>query len=170
MRHISLYFVIMLCATSCGKSPEISHRDLKNILGTEVILPFSINNMADDTYKVISYIDSTECVQCVLNNLHLWRNVKEEYFSLRNIPIIFIASPKFFDNIDPIYINYMQKTFVLIKDVDNKFGQRYHFLHNGNYRTFLLDCNDRILFVGSPVQNKKFLEGYKFAISKTTIE
>ena len=99
-----------MCVASCGKSPKISNCDLKNILGTKVILPASINNMSDDTYKIISYIDSTECAQCVLNNLHMWKDIKEEYFYPQNIPIIFIATPKFFDNnIDPIYIDFIPK-------------------------------------------------------------
>ena len=118
-------------------------------------------------YKMVVYIDSTECTSCSLNKLRFW-NPLINLAKRENIKIdyIFIVAPKpsEMDDINlELSVTDLQSSIYL--DTAYVFRKRNPSIPNENkYHSFLLDKNDRICFVGNPIDNEKLMMVYKKAI------
>lgn len=113
---------------------------------------------------MVAYVDSAECTPCALSKLRFWNPlIKEARDKKINIDYVFILAPKIKDmedvnlelaNTDLQSSIYLDTAYVFMK-------------HNPvipkekKYHTFLLDKENKIIFVGSPTENEKIKKIYK---------
>ncbi len=115
--------------------------------------------------KILMYVDSIGCTSCKLQ-LHKWKEFIEEVDSLTYgmVPVVFVFHPK-----DSREISYLLKRdgidIPVCIDGEDKLNALNHFPAHSEFQTFLLDEEDRVLFIGNPVHNARVKEMYLSEIS-----
>jgi LEA14-like dessication related protein len=132
----------------------------ENIIFTQYgkdTIPFQIS---DSEYKVVIYVDSVGCTSCRLQ-LHKWKELIEEVDSLSNetVPVLFFFHPK-----DIREISYLLKrddiTIPVCIDEKDHFNTINNFPTNHSFQCFLLDKNNKVVFIGNPVHNMRIKDMY----------
>lgn len=165
MNKILIYCVLLL-SFSCQTKTKRIEELLTEIQGKEIILPtdlISTYNGKDSTfpsllkrkYKIIVYTDSVGCTDCKMQ-LSQWKNILSQVSEISSdLSIVFIVNPprgkehrlrmifKLSDFNYPIFISR-----------DNKFKKANVFTSD-QFNTFLVDCNNKILLIGSPIKNER---------------
>ena len=109
-------------------------------------------------YKMVVYIDSTECTPCSLSKLRFWNPlIKKARTAKKGIDYVFIVAPKP-SEMDDINLElsitdlkssiYLDTAYIFRKENPSIPSDR-------KYHSFLLDKNGKICFVGSPIDNEK---------------
>ena len=157
--HITI-FILLLCGCTCPKSQMTN--TLNKMIGTQVKLCIpqmeckQASSKSNSNFKMIVYIDSTECTPCALSHLRYWNPLIKETKNI-DINYIFIIAPKTKEIYD---INVEME----ITDLENSIylDKKYVFLKNNKnipketmYHTFLLDMNNKVVIVGNPIGNKR---------------
>ena len=124
---------------------------------------------SDYKYKMIVYVDSTECTPCELGHLRFYIPLIDEAKKNKtNVGFYFIIAPKVQDWFD-------LNTEIEETDIHGNIyiDSTYIFLNNNptipkekKYHSFMLDRNNRIVFIGSPIDNERIKGIYKKSILK----
>ena len=183
---IALRVVILLttviCVTSCEnrerkelvqlveewQNKEILFPDSLEFISTEADTLFRHYSI-DAPYKVLIFIDSLGCTSCKLQ-LERWKNFISYVDSIadRRIPFYFILQG---DKIDQLRYA-MKKTsfdYPICIDKDNLFDELNSFPQKIMFQTFLLDSDNRVKVIGSPVYNLGIRDLYLDYISGTPL-
>ena len=114
-------------------------------------------NLNDFDYKIITYIDSTNCTICNLKFLG-WDKLMSDLLLSENTKIgVFhiINSNNQKEIIEQIHINNYQ--YPVFFDVYGDMESLNHFSEDTNIHTFLLDSDNKILDIGNPLDNDTFI-------------
>ena len=119
-------------------------------------------------YKVLMYVDSIGCTSCKLQ-LHKWKEFIAEVDSVTNgeVPILFFFHPK-----DLREISYLLKRdgidIPVCIDREDKLNMMNGFPSRQEFQTFLLDRDNKVVFIGNPINNIRVKEMYLKEISNNT--
>lgn len=157
--------VVMVIEIGCYSSQQSELYDtIKKIYDREVILPLEHSN--DSLLfnpKLVVYIDSSECSMCRVRNLIFWEEKIKIYMNINpKLEFLFIIYPK-------PEVAFEVEAFAEELELKNiyfdKFGefiQENSFLKNDKrFHVLLLDKNNKIKMVGSPINNAKLDKLYK---------
>ena len=114
----------------------------------------------DADYKVVTYVDSVGCTSCKLQ-LHRWKELVAEVDSLTNgrVPFLFYFHPK-----DKKELRYLTRrddfTYPVCFDEQDELNRLNQFPSDMTFQTFLLDKENKVVAMGSPVLNPKVKELY----------
>lgn len=173
---IILFFALFLCF--CGRSDKQNkiRKIIKQRSGQAIIIPENIyvapiydstllsENPTDYNYTLINYTEG-DCGECIAE-LYKWQgfiNNNKEMF--KNSRMIFIIYSE----------NYFQFEFI-IEDVGIALPFYYDSLNqyiaineiNENFlKTLLLNKNEQIILIGSPIENPAMEELYRKTINRT---
>ncbi len=155
------------------------------MIGKEILIPndiecyingrdTSIGVLDNTTSKMVVYLDSTECSSCEINYLPRYSNISDVNIWTRGkFAIVFIFSPKNKD-IEAIrrsISRYQSINALLLLDKSGNFAKlNQNTLINKNLKTFLLDQNNEVVLVGSPLGNEKMWDLYKKEIARLSRE
>lgn len=162
MRYFLILTVIISMFAGCaGRHRNPDEAEIRDIYGSNIILPPDTDT-AGHGMKVVSYIDASTCVPCFISQIHKWQELNKELLAEYGIPIYFIACPEFYfaDN-DSQQQKFIHNTFRIVCDYDNEIKECYPFVRKPQFQTFLLDEDDNIVMVGSPIENKDIFELYR---------
>lgn len=120
-------------------------------------------------YKMVTYIDSSECTSCALEHLVWWNALIEETRERgKNINYIFIIAPKkgeeklVCENLSNFGLNAS-----LYVDTKCLFSVKNKFVSKGKmFRSFLLNEDNKIIFLGYPNSGDKSYDLYQKTISQ----
>ena len=171
MKYI-YYFLFMICFWSCKKTEK---EKITNLLseweGKEIIFPGNIvfsllgKDMSDyvipDTkYKIVTYIDSNECVSSKLQ-LNKWKEFINYTDSATNQAACFLF---FFYSKDKRKIQHILEKnnfdIPVCIDQENKLSRLNKLPNKEAFHTFLLDKDNHIIAIGSPIDNSKIKSSY----------
>ena len=129
----------------------------------------TIIDMDSAIVKMVVYVDSTECSPCVLDKMYLWNDIIDETSKYgEKMKYIFVFEPKQGDiELDNLFLaaEYSGLNNCIYIDTAMTFKKQNDFLPESKlYHSFLLDKNNRILFVGNPIDNKKIEEIFEGTI------
>lgn len=175
-----VYLVIggIIC-TCCGQSGKTSEdKRIAKILGQVVHLPPTLHTIQPNTgtlfndtstIKFVSYFNAEGCTSCKLKDLYTWRRLLHQEDSLpqwRSLFCIFI-----FNTSKMVYPEQTLSTYrfnhPMIIDSLGDFERANPGLPtNPQFHTFLLDRNNHVVLVGSPIGNPKMWELYKSTIAR----
>ena len=173
MRRISFLIITLLFVFSAcqdNNKQEIT-QIIKEWQGKEIVFPENptFTQFGQDTipyqipeseYKLLLYVDSVGCTSCILQ-LHKWKELIEQVDSLSSetVPVLFFFHPK-----DTREIAYLLKRDDIIIPVciDEKdhFNSINNFPTNQSFQCFLLDKDNKVVFIGNPVHNTRIKEMY----------
>lgn len=182
MKPIWLFSAVFLpfFASSC-RTRNIQ-KTIEAFVGQTIVLPDNMQpvlngrgvsnlNLIDATVKLVVWIDSIGCTSCALQHLDPWYDITSYTNPFGDkAKVLFILSPKYSDrnSIDrsttlfryPMYID-RECRFPALNPTLPK-DPRLH--------VFLLDHENRVVLVGSPIGNKNLWELYKQQIEHLTAE
>ena len=157
-------FSLILLMSSCKSSvTRRAEKVVKEWQGKEVIFPkssvftkfgkdtISISNHAK--YKVLVYVDSTGCTECKLQLSH-WQNVISgiDSISENEVEYLFYINPK-----NRKELHYLLKrnsfTIPICVDLSDSLNKLNKFPSELMFQTFLLDENNKVLLIGSPIRS-----------------
>lgn len=155
-RYVFL-LVVILILQSCIKNGESD--SFKNYIGTKVDLKVvSEEYLGQKTNKVIIYFDSTDCISCALDNAILWE-MHEEDLKRFDLAVMMLCDKSIFK----VMLKYMEKygiSLPLLCDVGDRISKDYPFLKEKQFKTFVLDSSNRIIWIGSPIYNEQSWERF----------
>lgn len=148
--------VVQLMKEWEGKEVLFPSNSVFTIQGKDTI-KFSTNN---NTYKIVTYVDSVGCTSCKLQ-LPRWQDFIHEMKSLNHgdIPFFFYFYPK--DKSELKFILHRENfDYPVCLDENDNFNKLNHFPMDIAYQTFLLDKDNRVLAMGNPIHNSKIKKLY----------
>lgn len=115
-------------------------------------------------YTMVVYVDSAECSSCALSKLRFWNPlIAEAKKKQLDIDYVFILAPKKEDMEDvnvELEITDLQSSIYV--DTAFAFKKNNKDLPKENkYHSFLLNTEGKVIFIGSPIANKKVMDIYK---------
>lgn len=118
----------------------------------------TINNFFESEIKMIVYTDSAGCTSCGINRMYLWESFVEFAKPFEGkLKYYFIYAPTESDN-KSIRISLRTSMFdyPIIVDTEHEFERLNPLLpKNKAMHAFLLDENNKVIFVGNPLHNKQ---------------
>ncbi len=139
-----------------GKEIKFPSRSVFTIQGKDTV-DFEFGNV---DYKVVTYIDSMGCTSCKLQ-LPRWKKLVAKVDSLTDgrVPFLFYFHPK-----DMKELRYLTRrddfTYPVCFDEKDELNQLNQFPSDMTFQTFLLDRDNKVVAMGSPVLNPKVKELY----------
>ena len=124
------------------------------------------------SHKIVMYVDSVGCTSCKLQ-LHKWNELIHEIDSLTNgtVPVLFFFHPK---SRDLREISYLLKRdgidIPVCMDLQDNLNSINRFPSHQEFQTFLLDSENKVVFVGNPVNNLRVKEMYLSEISNSAYQ
>ena len=171
MKHIVWIMCLWLLA-SCSESREKAMLRLVNEWKDKsVIIPvrsvFTVQgkdvvdfNYRDAEYKILVYTDSIGCTSCKLQ-LPKWKRMIAEVDSLTggSVPFLFYFHPK-----DPkelrFYLRRDNFTYPVCFEEDDYINRLNRFPSDMTFQTLLLNKENKVVAIGSPVLNPKIKDLY----------
>lgn len=119
-------------------------------------------------YTMVVYVDSAECSSCALSKLRFWNPlIAEAKKKQLDIDYVFILAPKKEDMEDvnvELEITDLQSSIYV--DTAFAFKKNNKDLPKENkYHSFLLNTEGKVIFIGSPIANKKIMDIYKSTVN-----
>ena len=136
-----------------------------NLAHLELIYPGNVNNQTlispKSLFKMIVYIDSTQCTKCEVSRLIIW-NEFYDWFIQNNIPVYFVFNMNY--NYE-LYMDLKRSELNYPAFIDNghHLKKSFHLSENNLLHTFFTK-NDTIIVVGTPIVKRKLFLLYKMEL------
>jgi hypothetical protein len=122
-------------------------------------------DMWNKPYKIFTYIDSVGCTGCRLG-LSKWTDLMDSCNVRQwDVGFLFVVHSNNYDKLEGV-IKSFEFDYPVIYDYHNDF-EKLNCFPPEPYSTFLLDKNNKVQLVGSPIDNPKMWELYKSLIART---
>ena len=171
MKHIAWIMCLWLLA-SCSESREEAMLRLVNEWKDKsVIIPvrsvFTVQgkdvvdfNYRDAEYKILVYTDSVGCTSCKLQ-LPKWKRMIAEVDSLTggSVPFLFYFHPKDSKELR-FYLRRDNFTYPVCFEEDDYINRLNRFPSDMTFQTMLLNKENKVVAIGSPVLNPKIKDLY----------
>ena len=171
MKNFVIIILSLVAFASCGKSnKDKSFSLLQKWIGKELSFPASpvftiqgkdtVEYHIQNTYKILTYIDSTGCTSCKLKFAE-WGKFITVVDSMRphTVQFLFFLCPK--DGME-IYqtLRVERLKYPICIDEGDYLNKLNHFPADMAFQTFLLDKNNKVVAIGNPIHNLKVRELY----------
>ena len=176
--HVCIIFLVVILGNGCKENNQKNEitkivqewKDKEIIFPTNLIFTKHGRDTMDyeiplSTYKILMYVDSVGCTSCKLQ-LHKWKEFIQEVDSLTygSVPVIFVFHPK--DLREIVYL--LKRDGIEIPvciDLNDEINTLNHFPSRQEFQAFLLNDENKVVFVGNPIQNLRIKEMYLSEIS-----
>ena len=169
MKRAVALIAIAALTLACSHNPRnrTIRADVEKLFGSAVSLPHDIDTVR--TLKIVSYIDRTTCMTCFVDKAQKWRELcKEECFDANHVAVCFIVCPEFYAEEQSAQFEFINNAFRMIRDDEDAFKNSHPFVNDAKLCTFLLDENNKIVLVGSPIEHESLYDLYAKTIRHHT--
>ena len=171
--------MVLAIFSSCGSSTDRLKQELSNLQSKAIKLPLGemecqIDGKASDStilaksdFKLIIYSHPATCSSCAIKGLHIWDDLID-YSNKHNgrLMFYFIYAPKL-EKIKEIKISLRSSLldYPMFIDTAQVFAKANpHIPKNPALHTFLLDENNNVILVGSPLNNPNHYPSYAIKV------
>lgn len=176
---IGLWVVVVL-SLSAGCGSRGVRGTITEMMATPIAFPAgmqarvlkrdtTIDRDVSEPYKFVAYLNSTQCDGCRLKELLMWKYLLRQLDSLRawdSVRLVFIFHPKDTAELVERLVLYDFDRPIWV-DREGCFERANpHLPEDPIFHTFLLDRENRVVLVGSPVGNPKMWELYRKTIDR----
>lgn len=170
----SIFCLSLLCLLllpGCNNKKQQLSKLVEAWQGKEIIFPDSLESrifgrdtlcreIFEKEYKILNYIDTNGCTECQLK-LFDWQMLKEELDSLEcDVALVFVAWTNDYEKLE-ILQSVNRFDTPIFYDRKGRMDSLNQFPSSSLFHTFLLDRNNRVVLVGSPLGNEKLWDLYK---------
>ena len=157
----------MLLATACGSAHKNDSVVLSQFVHSKIQFPQPTAKQP----KIVVYIGKDECGPCSLQLPEWSVKLSELYMSgSDSIHIWFVAHPAELEKMHAIveqsHISLLKKRIAILEDTQKQFAEVNKVPPDYRFHTFLLDRDNQVILVGSPIGNPKMWELYKSTIAR----
>lgn len=126
-------------------------------------------------FRLVVYVDSSECSSCSINKLKYWKTYLSKY-NKKYIQMLILLEAKKSEvqriesDITSAELNNIINNIIFI---DSNFVFRHknpHIPHNSIFHTFLLNESDSVILVGSPLQNEHIEKMFRKIVDKQLVD
>ncbi len=166
------FYILCFLSLCCCRSPQ---KEIEAIVqewyNKKVLFPKELvakvntkdtvfNNLYDNKYKILHYVDTSDCYSCNLK-LYEWRKLLEEADSLKlDLSLIYIVSTQ--QDAEIAHAQLVNSfTHPIYYDVTGQMKQLNKFPSKPDFQTFLLSPDNKVILIGDPVKNPSIWELYK---------
>jgi hypothetical protein len=144
-----------------GKEIEVPEQVEYKILGRDTLC----SNFWNKPYKILTYIDSVGCSSCQMG-LPYWREIIESFERHQlDVAVLFVIHSSNYHLLNA-ELKASEFNYPVIYDYHNSFDKLNRF-PPAPYRTFLLDKDNKVRLIGSPVESPQIWELYKKVITQS---
>lgn len=165
MKNIIFIFISFLLI-GCGEKRKVKEAYAK-MCATNIVFPETAqvtyngkDTVIADFYtaqmKQVVFVDSMDCTSCIISKLALWKPMFEYSASLDNsIKFYFVLTPaaKKEQFVKSSLKGYILDYPVIIDSKREFLALNPHIPKDKTFHTFLLDADNKVMFVGSPIAN-----------------
>jgi len=173
-RNLFIGLILPVLLLSC-KSNNNTLRIVKEWQGRQVLIPVTVTFkvMGKDTlcpdilqkpYKILTYIDSTGCIGCQLDLFQWKRLIDSCKVHYPSVSFCFVIHSTDYSYLTKAVLE-SDFNYPIIYDRQNEFDKLNHFPLNP-LRTFLLNEENEIEIIGSPITNPKIWNLYRQIIEE----
>lgn len=168
VENIILLLLIFLIFQSCNK-PITSIVEEWN--QKKIQIPESLNfkscgqdidglKVLNHKFKILYYLDSLGCTTCRLQLLE-WKSYMKLCKSRGyDVGFLFVVEVKKVEEFES-KLNMHHFTYPIVYDPNGEFDKINKLPKDERFRTFLLDDENRVVLIGSPIKNKKIMKLYE---------
>ena len=176
---ISLFILIFLAFYSCSKQKSTANlfpSEIKEYYGKQLILPQQIWYFKGEKINVeplyplsiVIYYDLTDCLPCKSKEFSLWQplidDIRKNNIPVNIIPICASSDNTFFCT---LYENN-ELDIPCLWDQQKDFEKYNTLPSNPLYHTFVVNEENKICLMGTPLYNSNLWQNYKKIIAKFT--
>ena len=169
---------VMFLLVSCNTRERNQVQLVRAWQGKEIVYPddFVYTVYGEDTIKtseksqfqIHSYVDSIGCMSCKLK-LGLWKSFIEELNAYYNVSILFVFQTEMSEETKYILKRY-NFNYPIVFNKEDSFIALNNLPADDDFRTFLLDKDNKVLAIGNPIHNPKVKELYLKIIQGEEVE
>lgn len=167
---IYLFFILLLVACKQNSQEkeilkkllgkEIKFSDKVQILGTKDSV---LQDFLEKDIKILVYTDTLGCTPCKFK-VNTWLYYIDQLKEYSNVAFLFYFSQRSI-MLEKEFRIYDFKTPIILDSLDS-LNKMNNLSYGQRYQTFLLDKQNKIVLVGSPVDSPNIWKLYKTAIDK----
>ena len=161
---------VSLIMTSCSFKTKKQIEELRNsnielsLDSLTKVKPFRgfDNEMGNSEHlKLVVFLDSANCTSCNLMHINNWNSIIYKANQITAVDFIFIMETTS-ENKEEIISLYHNSLFHynIYLDLNHITKQKNSFLDNPLFHCLLVDKNDKIIFVGNPLNSEKVQESF----------
>jgi len=165
-----IIMLFALCFQSCDSKKQEAKSVVEEWNQKEIIIPKNLRfkSLGQDTicssilssrFKVLVYIDSMGCIACKLKLLEWKALIDTCKLKAYDVGFLFVVQSNKY-NVFEENLSIHNFSYPIIYDPKGVFNKLNQFPKKDKYRTFLLDEKNRVIFIGSPITNKKIRKSY----------
>jgi len=179
---MSKFFLFILVVSLLGScSNERFVKDVEKFINQQITFSFnewdvvwngkdtSLSDITKVPVKLVVWYDSLICNSCQLNRMYNWYDITDYADSMSQwFSVVFLFTPKKEDT-NKVHSKLLTEKFdyPVFTDLNAIFYERNPIIpKNKQLHSFLLDKNNRIVLVGSPLYNPELWALYKRIIQK----
>ncbi len=167
---VALTAVIAILMFSCNSPRKEAEKVVREWMGKEVKVPDGItfkimgrdticSDLWNKSRKILVYVDSIGCTSCRLG-LSQWKEKIDTCRSVYpDVGFLFVIHSDNYKKFER-EVRFSELDYPIIYDYRDEFHKLNKFPPDP-YRTFLLDKNNKVLLIGSPIHNPKIWELFK---------
>ena len=172
-----MMFFILIC---CNSPQSQAIRYVKEWQGKKIQIPQNIiwkfngkdtscYNLLNSSFKILVYVDSVGCTPCKLK-VDRWKSLIDScQQSFLDVSFLFVLHAHDFEEIEMEFLLH-DFNYPVIYDPQNYFDRLNHFPQNQLFQVFLLDGENEVLLIGSPITSTQIWELYKKRILFHNVE
>jgi len=172
-----LFTSCLMLLSSCSSPESKAKSVIENWMAREVIIPHNIifKSITTDTiskyifnhsYKILVYVDSVGCTGCRLGLVD-WKAFIDRCQSKGyDVGFLFVIQSSDYTKFEQ-KLEIEKFTYPVIYDLTDKFNSLNKFPEDDKFRTFLLDKDNKVVLIGSPIRSEKIWKLYIDVLSKT---
>lgn len=168
----SMFICMIFLGVACSKRERQFSKEIKVLQSQTIQLPskglimqqgkkLQKVNLNEEVLKLVVYIDSVECTPCAINHIDSWRPLvgyAEQFNNQLRFYFVFSPMKKELRGTELMLSNTMFDYPILLDTLGEFERLNPHLPKNRALHTFLLDENNNVILVGSPLRNKKIAE------------
>ena len=140
----------------------IPHNIIFKSITTDTISKYIFNH----SYKILVYVDSVGCTGCRLGLVD-WKAFIDRCQSKGyDVGFLFVIQSSDYTKFEQ-KLEIEKFTYPVIYDLTDKFNSLNKFPEDDKFRTFLLDKDNKVVLIGSPIRSEKIWKLYIDVLSKT---
>ncbi|GHT65325.1 hypothetical protein AGMMS50239_24820 [Bacteroidia bacterium] len=172
VKYVILFLFCSITIISCTRKYRntVVEKELKSFLGSTIIFPENISITFEEItssrdFVLISYIDSTDCTPCALKHIEVYKFYKDQLKNQFNTEILLLIQNNDEEGVKKM-LSDIGVPFPFLLDIEKKFKSINNIPDNPTYQTLIVDEQRKIIWIGSPVENKKTWELYQKMMAK----
>lgn len=165
MKYWLLCLIIFI---SCNKGHEIKS-EIESFLGSTVVMTKDIENKIEEffpekKYFLLIYLENKECMPCKLEKVDMLKHYKSDFDKFyTGIALIIQDGDKKDERREDVrfLLKEAGMDYPIIFDENDEFIKNNKAISNKLCRTFIVDKDKKVIWIGSPIQNEKSMTRYR---------